>query len=188
MAQSKLNDLAGKFKSGGPPGLGIGLKLLGAVGLAAYGASQSVYTGGKSSFRKCRSIFRQHCDITSRRNRNFLSMDTVSKSNRKSLAIRIPKCEPICLHSDHSEAVVTSIDCCVILFSFHLSHLRPCFLLFQSRAVTAPSCSADCRVSRTRLTLKDSTSAFLGSSIPLSMTSARDPEKFRLPPARRISK
>ncbi|CRL02359.1 CLUMA_CG015084, isoform A [Clunio marinus] len=44
MSQSKLNDLAGKFKSGGPPGLGIGLKLLAGVGLAAYGASQSVYT------------------------------------------------------------------------------------------------------------------------------------------------
>lgn len=48
MAQSKLNDFAGKFKAGGPPGLGLGLKILGAVGLAAYGASQSVYTGEKS--------------------------------------------------------------------------------------------------------------------------------------------
>jgi len=44
MAQSKLNDLAGKFGKGGPPGLGIGLKLLGAVGALAYGATQSVYT------------------------------------------------------------------------------------------------------------------------------------------------
>lgn len=45
MAQSKLNDLAGKFGKGGPPGLGIGLKLLGAVGALAYAATQSVYTG-----------------------------------------------------------------------------------------------------------------------------------------------
>lgn len=45
MSQSKLNDLAGKFKAGGPPGLGIGLKLLAGVGLAAYAATQSVYTG-----------------------------------------------------------------------------------------------------------------------------------------------
>jgi prohibitin 2 len=45
MAQSKLNDLAGKFGKGGPPGLGIGLKLLAGFGMAAYAASQSVYTG-----------------------------------------------------------------------------------------------------------------------------------------------
>lgn len=45
MAQSKLNDLASKFGKGGPPGLGIGLKLIAGLGLAAYGASQSVYTG-----------------------------------------------------------------------------------------------------------------------------------------------
>jgi hypothetical protein len=45
MSQSKLNDLAGKFKSGGPPGLGLGLKILTGLGLAAYAASQSVYTG-----------------------------------------------------------------------------------------------------------------------------------------------
>lgn len=51
MSQSKLNDLAGKFKAGGPPGLGIGLKILAGVGLAAYGASQSVYTGEWSEFR-----------------------------------------------------------------------------------------------------------------------------------------
>jgi hypothetical protein len=50
MSQSKLNDLAGKFKAGGPPGLGIGLKLLAGVGLAAYTASQSVYTGKCSYF------------------------------------------------------------------------------------------------------------------------------------------
>lgn len=49
MAQSKLNDLAGKFGKGGPPGLGIGLKLLGAFGALAYGATQSVYTGKKKS-------------------------------------------------------------------------------------------------------------------------------------------
>lgn len=45
MAQSKLNDLAGKFGKGGPPGLGIGLKLLGVAGALAYAATQSVYTG-----------------------------------------------------------------------------------------------------------------------------------------------
>lgn len=45
MAQSKLNDLAGKFSKGGPPGLGIGLKLLAVAGAAVYGASQSMYTG-----------------------------------------------------------------------------------------------------------------------------------------------
>lgn len=45
MAQSKLNDLAGKFGKGGPPGLGIGLKLLGVAGALAYGVTQSVYTG-----------------------------------------------------------------------------------------------------------------------------------------------
>ncbi|KAH8253427.1 hypothetical protein KR032_005463 [Drosophila birchii] len=44
MAQSKLNDLAGKLGKGGPPGLGIGLKVLAAVGAAAYGVSQSLYT------------------------------------------------------------------------------------------------------------------------------------------------
>lgn len=48
MAQSKLNDLAGKFGKGGPPGLGIGLKLLGVAGAFAYGVSQSVYTGNWS--------------------------------------------------------------------------------------------------------------------------------------------
>lgn len=45
MAQSKLNDLAGKFGKGGPPGLGIGLKLLGLAGALGYAATQSVYTG-----------------------------------------------------------------------------------------------------------------------------------------------
>jgi prohibitin 2 len=45
MAQSKLNDFASKFPKGGPPGLGIGLKILAGVGLAAYGVSQSIYTG-----------------------------------------------------------------------------------------------------------------------------------------------
>jgi len=45
MAQSKLNDLAGKFGKGGPPGLTTGLKLLATAGLAVYGISQSLYTG-----------------------------------------------------------------------------------------------------------------------------------------------
>lgn len=45
MAQ-KLNDLAGKLgKGGAPPGVGLGLKVLGALGAAAYGVSQSMYTG-----------------------------------------------------------------------------------------------------------------------------------------------
>jgi len=51
MAQSKLNDLAGKFGKGGPPGFGIGLKLLAFGGALAYGVSKAVYTveGGHRS-------------------------------------------------------------------------------------------------------------------------------------------
>lgn len=45
MAQSKLNDLAGKFGKGGPPGLTLGLKLLATVGAAAYGIQNSMFTG-----------------------------------------------------------------------------------------------------------------------------------------------
>lgn len=45
MAQSKFNDLAGKFSKGGPPGLNAGLKALVTLGAAAYGISQSMYTG-----------------------------------------------------------------------------------------------------------------------------------------------
>lgn len=45
MSQQKLNDLAGKFSKGGPPGLGIGLKLLAAGGALAYGVANSIYTG-----------------------------------------------------------------------------------------------------------------------------------------------
>lgn len=45
MAQSKLNDLAGKFGKGGPRGLGLGLKFLAAAGAAVYGINQSMYTG-----------------------------------------------------------------------------------------------------------------------------------------------
>ena len=52
MAQSKLNDLAGKFGKGGPPGLGLGLKLLVVGGAAAYGISQSMYTGTSSAHKK----------------------------------------------------------------------------------------------------------------------------------------
>ena len=44
MAQSKLNDLAGRF-SKGPKGLGTGLKLLALAGAAGYGITQSMYTG-----------------------------------------------------------------------------------------------------------------------------------------------
>lgn len=45
MAQGKLNDLAGKFGKGGPPGLTLGLKLLAIGGATAYGIAQSMYTG-----------------------------------------------------------------------------------------------------------------------------------------------
>lgn len=45
MAQSKLNDFAGKFGKGGPPGFTLGLKLLAIGGAAAYGVAQSMYTG-----------------------------------------------------------------------------------------------------------------------------------------------
>lgn len=45
MAQSKFNDLAGKFGKGGPPGLTTGLKALVTLGAAAYGVSQSMFTG-----------------------------------------------------------------------------------------------------------------------------------------------
>lgn len=45
MAQSKLNDLAGKLGKGGPPGLATGLKVLAGLGAVAYGVSQSLYTG-----------------------------------------------------------------------------------------------------------------------------------------------
>lgn len=51
MAQSKLNDLAGKFGKGGPPGLNIGLKLLAGVGALAYGVNQSLYTGKFKKFK-----------------------------------------------------------------------------------------------------------------------------------------
>ena len=44
MAQSTLNDLAGKLGKGGPKGLGLGLKLLAAVGAAAYGVNQAMFT------------------------------------------------------------------------------------------------------------------------------------------------
>ncbi len=44
MAQSKLNDFAGRF-SKGPKGLGTGLKLLALAGAAGYGITQSMYTG-----------------------------------------------------------------------------------------------------------------------------------------------
>ncbi|KAG8035650.1 hypothetical protein G9C98_001078 [Cotesia typhae] len=43
MAQSTLNDLAGKF-GGSPKGVGVGLKVLAVAGAAAYGISQSMFT------------------------------------------------------------------------------------------------------------------------------------------------
>lgn len=53
MAQSKLNDLAGKFGKGGPPGLGLGIKVLGTLGALAYGVSQSLYTGKNCRRNQC---------------------------------------------------------------------------------------------------------------------------------------
>lgn len=53
MSQSKLNDLAGKFGKGGPPGLLTGLKVLAGVGAAIYGATQSVYTGKRQFLVYC---------------------------------------------------------------------------------------------------------------------------------------
>ena len=44
MAQSKLSDLASRLGRG-PKGVGTGLKFLAAAGVAAYGISQSMYTG-----------------------------------------------------------------------------------------------------------------------------------------------
>lgn len=44
MAQSKLNDFANKLGKGGPPGLGLGIKLLAVGGAAVYGLSQAMYT------------------------------------------------------------------------------------------------------------------------------------------------
>ena len=49
MAQSKLNDLAGRLGKG-PKGLGTGLKLLALAGAAGYGITQSMYTGEKNVF------------------------------------------------------------------------------------------------------------------------------------------
>lgn len=60
MSQSKLNDLAGKFGKGGPPGLGLGLKVLGFAGALIYGASQSVYTG-KMFGRKKNLLNKKFC-------------------------------------------------------------------------------------------------------------------------------
>ncbi|CAG5092122.1 Similar to PHB2: Prohibitin-2 (Bos taurus) [Cotesia congregata] len=44
MAQSTLNDLAGKFGGSPPKGVGVGLKVLAVAGAAAYGISQSMFT------------------------------------------------------------------------------------------------------------------------------------------------
>lgn len=58
MAQSKLNDLAGKFGKGGPPGLTTGLKVLAGLGALAYGVNQSLYTGKqKLCYRSLLNIF-----------------------------------------------------------------------------------------------------------------------------------
>uniref|UniRef100_A0A6B2EFU9 Prohibitin n=1 Tax=Phlebotomus kandelakii TaxID=1109342 RepID=A0A6B2EFU9_9DIPT len=44
MAQSKLNEFAGKFGKGGPPGVSTALKVAATLGVAAYGVAQSMYT------------------------------------------------------------------------------------------------------------------------------------------------
>jgi len=44
MAQSKLNDLAGRLGKN-PRGLGLGLKLLAVGAAGVYGINQSMYTG-----------------------------------------------------------------------------------------------------------------------------------------------
>lgn len=44
MSQNPLNDLAGRLNKA-PKGVGIGMKLLALGGAAAYGISQSMYTG-----------------------------------------------------------------------------------------------------------------------------------------------
>lgn len=47
MAQSKLNDLAGRLsKNSG--GMNTGMKFLAVLGAAAYGVSQAMYTGNIS--------------------------------------------------------------------------------------------------------------------------------------------
>lgn len=44
MAQNPLNDLAGRLNKA-PKGVGLGIKLLALGGAAAYGATQSMFTG-----------------------------------------------------------------------------------------------------------------------------------------------
>jgi hypothetical protein len=113
MAQSKINEMAGKFKSGGPPGLGLGLKLLAGVGLAAYGASQSVYTGNDRQFRNFSDYFGDLGNITFE-TRNFSGRDD-------RFLIRIRRlCDsharfPSLL--EKSEKLFTSSGCCVIRLS-----------------------------------------------------------------------
>lgn len=48
MAQSKLNDWAGKLGKN-PRGLGLGLKLVAALAAGVYGINQSMYTGNNGS-------------------------------------------------------------------------------------------------------------------------------------------
>jgi prohibitin 2 len=43
-AGNKMNDFVNRFGKA-PKGLGLGVKLLAAAGAAAYGVSQSIYTG-----------------------------------------------------------------------------------------------------------------------------------------------
>jgi hypothetical protein len=59
MAQSKLSDLAGRFGKS-PKGVGTGLKILAAAGAAAYGVSQSMYTGKSSLYHDEINTYRCH--------------------------------------------------------------------------------------------------------------------------------
>lgn len=67
-----MNDLAGKFGKGGPPGLGLGLKLLAVGGALAYGAVNSVYTG--NFMRNMHSVVMHSVD----HNLNFVRLDSIS--------------------------------------------------------------------------------------------------------------
>lgn len=64
MAQSKLNEFAGKFPKGGPPGMSLGLKVLGVGAALAYGVSQAMYTGQWNTRRYCANCIQKR-DITS---------------------------------------------------------------------------------------------------------------------------
>lgn len=55
MSQSKINEIASRFNKG-PAGLNVGMKVLALAGAAAYGVSQSMYTGRLFIYSKFYSI------------------------------------------------------------------------------------------------------------------------------------